>query len=421
MSQRGIIYLIQPGLLVGSKIYKLGYSNSPTLSRCINGYIKGSRYISIHECYDPSIVEKILIKKFNLLFKLVGGKENFEGDESHMSMTILQTIIEYKQNNINNTTHNTTNNTTTNTLTNTPTNTPTNTLTNTPTNTSTNTPTNTPTNTSTNTPTNATTNTSTNTLTNTSTNTLTNTPTNTLTNTPTNTLTNTPTNTLTNTPTNISTNISTNPKTNTSTNISTNTSTNTPTNTPTNTSTNATTNISTNIPNDTTNDTTNDITNNKHSVINYYCKICKSYYSSYQSLWIHNKKYHINNCEKCNKKFDNLQNKLIHQKNCNSVSNQNLKFKLGLELDILKYKISKLENNTSNTSNILENNTINTSNKLSCKYCNKLFKYKQGKWRHEQKCKIKQQTETTIKNNIELEEKIKAVLIKMNSETINNN
>jgi hypothetical protein len=65
MSQRGIIYLIQPGLLVGSKIYKLGCSNSPTLSRCVNGYIKGSRYISIHECNEPFIVEKILINKFN--------------------------------------------------------------------------------------------------------------------------------------------------------------------------------------------------------------------------------------------------------------------------------------------------------------------------------------------------------------------
>jgi len=204
--------------------------------------------------------------------------------------------------------------------------------------------------------------------------------------------------------------------TNTTTNTTTSITNNTPTNIPNNI---IPINTLTNIPNDTTNDTTNDITNNKHSVINYYCKICKSYYSSYQSLWIHNKKYHINNCEKCNKKFDNLQNKLIHQKNCNSVSNQNLQFKLGLELDILKYKISKLENNTSNTSNILENNTINISNKLSCRYCNKLFKYKQGKWRHEQKCKIKQQTETTIKNNIELEEKIKAVLIKMNSETTN--
>jgi hypothetical protein len=313
MSQRGIIYLIQPGLLVGSKIYKLGYSNSPTLSRCINGYIKGSRYISIHECYDPLVVEKILIKKFKNLFTLAGGNENFEGDENIMCMTILQTIIEYKQNNINNTTNNTTNNTSTNITTNIPTNIPNDT-----------TPTNTPTNTTNNTPTNI------------------------------------PNDT---TPTNI--------------------------------------------PNDTTNDTTNEsLTNNKHSVINYYCKICKSYYSSYQSLWIHNKKYHINNCEKCNKKFDNLQNKLIHQKNCSgNSSNQNLKS----ELNILKCKISKLENNTSNK-----------TNNLLCKYCNKIFSRIDNLNRHYISCKIKKHQEINITNNTELEEMIKAVIIKMNNKTTDN-
>jgi len=291
MSQRGIIYLIQPALLVGSKIYKLGCSNSPTLSRCINGYIKGSRYISIHECYDPLIVEKILIKKFNNLFRLAGGTESFEGDENIMSITILQTIIEYKQNN-------------------TPTNTPINTLTNTPTNIPINT------------------------LTNDTTN-----------DTPINTLTNTPINTLTNT---------------------------------------------------LTNDTTNDTTNIKN---NYYCKICQSYYSSYQSLWIHNKKYHTHNCEKCKKKFDNLQNKLTHQKICSCNSNQNVK----LDLDILKH------------------NTINTTNNLLCKYCNKIFSRTDSLNRHQLKCKIKKAHDITIKDNTELEEKIKTILLKINSKTADNN
>ena len=305
MSQRGIIYLIQPALLVGSKIYKLGCSNSPTLSRCINGYIKGtsskkskdfldnlaegkvltfppgSRYISIHECYDPLIVEKILIKKFNNLFRLAGGTESFEGDENIMSITILQTIIEYKQNN-------------------TPTNTPINTL----------------------------------------------------------------TNTLTNTP---------------------------------------------------TNDTINDTTNIKN---NYNCKICQSYYSSYQSLWIHNKKYHTHNCEKCKKKFDNLQNKLTHQKICSCNSNQNVK----LNLDILKY------------------NTCNTTNNLLCKYCNKIFSRTDNLKRHQLKCnknkfekydqeldmlkeKINtlEKTNITIKDNTELEEQIKTILLKINNKITDNN
>jgi len=334
MSQRGIIYLIQPGLLVGSKIYKLGYSNSPTLSRCINGYIKGtlskksedfldnlaeekvltfspgSRYISIHECYDPSIVEKILIKKFKNLFTLAGGNENFEGDENIMCMTILQTIIEYKQNNA-------------------------------------------PSNNTTNTPTN---------------------------DIPNNTTNNTSTNTTNNTPNDI-----------------------------------IPINIPTNIPNDTTNDTTNEsLINNKHSVINYYCKICKSYYSSYQSLWIHNKKYHINNCEKCNKKFDNLQNKLIHQKNCSGGSNQNVKL---VNNNSANSSITNnISNNQTNTTELIHNKT----NNLLCKYCNKIFSRIDSLNRHYISCKIKKQQKITIKDNKELEEMIKAVIIKMNNKTTDN-
>jgi len=94
---RGIIYLIQPAILVGTNKYKLGCSRSSTLNRCIKGYSKGSRYISIHECNDSLIVEKILIKKFKLLFKLVAGNEYFEGDESEMIMVIVKTIIKYKK------------------------------------------------------------------------------------------------------------------------------------------------------------------------------------------------------------------------------------------------------------------------------------------------------------------------------------
>ena len=94
---KGIIYLIQPVLLVGSNKYKLGCSTSPTLNRCIKGYLKGSRYITINECYDSLFVEKILIKKFKTMFKLVGGREHFEGDESEMIMVIVKTIAEYKK------------------------------------------------------------------------------------------------------------------------------------------------------------------------------------------------------------------------------------------------------------------------------------------------------------------------------------
>lgn len=70
----------------------------------------------------------------------------------------------------------------------------------------------------------------------------------------------------------------------------------------------------------------------------YICNICNKNYSSYQSLWIHNKKYHTlktkndsqnnshNNhissnektykCSKCNKNFSCYQNRWRHEKNC---------------------------------------------------------------------------------------------------------
>ena len=292
MSQKGIIYLIQPLLLVGTNKYKLGCSYSPTLKRCITGYIKGSRYISIHECNDPLIVEKILIKKFNLLFKLAGGKENFEGDESHMSMIILETIIEYKKNNtINNTINN---NTTNDTINNT---------------------------------------------------------------------------------------------------------------------------IKNNTTNDTINKRRNKLKNNnlKNNNSNYKCEICKSNYASYQSLWNHKKIKHDKNtqistnikynCTKYNKQFTNYQNKLMNQDICSS--NNSIQ-KLESEIEILIQKID-------NTSGI----TSNSTSKLSCKYCNKIFKYKQGKWKHEQKCKIKKQQDIAIKNTSDLEETIKKIIQLENNKITN--
>ena len=66
---KGIIYLIQPSELIGTNRYKIGCSNSPTLTRCINGYKTGSRYISISECINPFILEKKIINEFNKLFR----------------------------------------------------------------------------------------------------------------------------------------------------------------------------------------------------------------------------------------------------------------------------------------------------------------------------------------------------------------
>ena len=130
----------------------------------------------------------------------------------------------------------------------------------------------------------------------------------------------------------------------------------------------------------------------------YKCNICNKIYSSYKSLWNHNKKFHIiedninnisNNllkyeCDYCNKKFKNYQNRWKHKKICknkelenNKETNENKVKKLENELDIIKNQLNELLNknckmhpktfqkinkqlNTNNINNgTINNNTIN--------------------------------------------------------------
>jgi hypothetical protein len=81
----------------------------------------------------------------------------------------------------------------------------------------------------------------------------------------------------------------------------------------------------------------------------YRCNVCKKQYSSYQSLWIHNKRYH-------NPSVVTIQQKI----NNNQPSNQP--------------KINQQDNIA----------------KLTCKACNRVFSFVQSRWRHEQKCKNKE-------------------------------
>jgi len=97
--------------------------------------------------------------------------------------------------------------------------------------------------------------------------------------------------------------------------------------------------------------------NKQKMIYEYHCDMCNKNYSSYQSLWNHNKKKHI--------------------------------------FIILK-----------NSDNILKNSdTINT--RYSCRHCDKIFKNIKTRWSHEQKCKI----EKDNSKQIELE-KIKLAQMK---------
>jgi hypothetical protein len=99
----------------------------------------------------------------------------------------------------------------------------------------------------------------------------------------------------------------------------------------------------------------------------YKCKVCVKDYSSYQSLWIHTKKYH---------KPPSLE----------------------------RHSIVIVGN-----SNVIENKT-EIVDVLSCKFCKRKFKARQNRWSHEKICKIKntaiikqeskETKETNITNNI---------------------
>jgi hypothetical protein len=89
MTEKGIIYLLQPVELKETNRYKIGYSGNADLSR-IKSYKKGSRYICIMECKNPLKLEKEIIKAFNEEFKVCAGKEYFEGNEQKMLLKFLE-------------------------------------------------------------------------------------------------------------------------------------------------------------------------------------------------------------------------------------------------------------------------------------------------------------------------------------------
>jgi hypothetical protein len=94
----------------------------------------------------------------------------------------------------------------------------------------------------------------------------------------------------------------------------------------------------------------------------HICKTCNKSYSSYSSLWNHNKNIHKNNI--------------------------NIKQPITTNEQLL-------------TTNICTNKTY------SCNYCNKIYSIQQSRWKHEQKCKII----FDEKNNKEQEKQINEIKI----------
>jgi hypothetical protein len=94
----------------------------------------------------------------------------------------------------------------------------------------------------------------------------------------------------------------------------------------------------------------------------HYCKQCLKQYSSYQSWWNHNKKFHISKTIKSNH--------------------------LGNHLVINNNQESPHDNRS-----------------LQCKFCNKLFTHKNNRWRHEKTCKEKEKREQMAEMEREIDQK----------------
>jgi len=97
---KGIVYLIQPGLVNGSKIFKIGYSLKSNLNRIIS-YGKNTIPYIIYECNNPKLLEKKLIYEFNKNYILTHGNEYFSGDINKMIKNFSSICNEYGANEFN--------------------------------------------------------------------------------------------------------------------------------------------------------------------------------------------------------------------------------------------------------------------------------------------------------------------------------
>ena len=89
------VYFIQPCVLIGTNRYKIGRTNKKNFNR-MKSYGKGTKIISFNHVNNPISTELLLINKFNKKYKLIKGKEYFEGNFFNMIDDYLKII--YKNN-----------------------------------------------------------------------------------------------------------------------------------------------------------------------------------------------------------------------------------------------------------------------------------------------------------------------------------
>lgn len=88
----GLIYLIQPALVLNSNIYKVGKTSKTNLDR-LNSYGRKSRVFLVLESNNVDDLEKRIIDKMSKKYTLFHGKEYFEGNIKFMKDDILNEYL----------------------------------------------------------------------------------------------------------------------------------------------------------------------------------------------------------------------------------------------------------------------------------------------------------------------------------------
>ncbi len=94
MSKIGSLYLAQTEELVGTNRYKIGCSHKQ-FQRILKGYRMSDRIICYHECSAPFQVEIRIKNEFKTRFKLVAGREIFEGNEEEIKQAFNDIVTRY--------------------------------------------------------------------------------------------------------------------------------------------------------------------------------------------------------------------------------------------------------------------------------------------------------------------------------------
>ena len=103
----------------------------------------------------------------------------------------------------------------------------------------------------------------------------------------------------------------------------------------------------------------------------HFCNKCNKYFSSNNSLWEHNKKFHKNNnklkCDYCNKEFSFRQGKHVHMKKCKIKYDENIKeTALKEEINKMKKEMEELKQQLiiNGNNNTINNNSNNTTHNI---------------------------------------------------------